>query len=302
MKIFEFIKSLLPNFSRSRVVEDARISRAQLETIVIPAYSEAERVMTNWNFVSAEVQSMLLTFSRIVKQPRGTNMIVALRSGFDKILALHAAIDDRVKKSFEEEIELAGITFYKVNLIHILEMINFTSGYSLTLLNYVYIAEGAKLGAGHPQLRQALTTDEVKEVEKKFIEFCMAFAILTRQLKDIQGALDTIPDIVAGNGEDLTIGSTIGEHKVDPLGMSSGFSNVTHNPIYRIRLMVAEHHANNYKKNLELQKVLELRLLNMERARNNEEPDAALEREINYTQSRIQGLERKLQLEEESVA
>jgi hypothetical protein len=301
MKIFEFIKSLLPSFSRNRVVEDARISRAQLETVVIPAYSEAERVMSNWSFSSSEVQDMLLTFSRIVKQPRGTNMVVALRGGFDKILALHSAIDDRVKKSFEEEIELAGITFYKVNLIRILELISFTSKYSLKLLNYIYITEGAKLGI-EGQLKQSLTPNEIKTIEADFIQFCMAFAILTRQLKDVQTALDTIPDIVAGQGEDLTIGSTIGEHKVDPLGMSNGFGNATHNPIYRIRLLVAEYHANQYKQSLELKKVLELRLLSMERARNNEEPDAALEREINYTQSRVQTLERKLQTQEESVA
>ena len=79
-----------------------------------------------------------------------------------------------------------------------------------------------------------------------------------------------------------------------------GFTTVSSNPIYHLRLLVAEAQANRYKEASELKQVLELRILNLAKANQNS-PDAHLQKEILYTQSRVDAATAKMREYEESV-
>jgi hypothetical protein len=126
--------------------------------------------------------------------------------------------------------------------------------------------------------------------------------MLAKSKQEVEKIIDTIPDIVINISNADAVSSTIDAGKLSPFsshGLIQGNSQtIFNNPIYHIGLMVAEWQANRYKLSKETKKVLELRLLNLQMIQQ-KNPDAKLEKEIEYIQSRIQGLDFKIKKMEE---
>jgi hypothetical protein len=307
MSILTYIRNLLPSFKKDRVIEDARIIRTELETVSIPSYKEAEKIFTKWDFKSKEMQDFTKIFSRNIKTSSAfgnkDNLVVAIRKGLEALLVSHDLVEDKLQKYLEEDVVAEGITCLKANLIQCLEGISFVSKYSYKFLNYIYVVETAvKTEANAEEYIQSnFSKAEIDYIEKSFVPFCIAFGALTKTKIEFEKTIDKIPDIIINASNSDAVASTIDNEKLSPF-MTTGFisDSVLINPIYHFALMVAEYQANQYKVSKETKKVLELRLLNLELI-NQRNPDAKLQKEIEYIQSRIQGLDYKIKKMEESV-
>ena len=55
MEILKYAASLLPNFKKDRLLEDARIVRTELQNSTIPSYKQAMDVLNN-KVVSKEIK------------------------------------------------------------------------------------------------------------------------------------------------------------------------------------------------------------------------------------------------------
>lgn len=298
MKILSYIKSLLPRFGKDRMVEDARIALAELQSVTLPSYREAEKFFDAHRFESEEAKNVEAVFARSVKMGRGENLVSAIRKGLEKTIEFHKVIEEAIDDKFQEDVVIGGVTVLKLNVLRSLEMITFSVRYAAKLLNYLYIVETAAIGGDDRYIRNSLSPAEIEWVQKALLDFTVCFGAITKSRKEVATILESLPDVVIGE-DSLAAVATLGEARVDPFNirLMSGFSS---SPIYRIRMIVAEYQANKYKQGQELKTVLELRLLNLQ-SLVDQTPNASIERQIDYTQSRIDKLGSQLRKVEESV-
>ena len=296
-----YISGLLPRFSRSRIIEDLRINRTELETVSIPSYSESVKTMGTWDFKSEEAINLIKVFERNVKTPKSENIISSIHKGLIKLKDVLDVTEDRVERIMEETIISDGITCLKANLVRTVEISAFVSRYSVKFLNYLYVVETAALKADPRYIRDNYSPAEIMAIEKSFTDFAIAFGVVTKTKQEFTKMMDDIPDIIISKGSADLVSNAMDNDKIDPLKLS-GFnpSSTTFNPIYHIGIMVAEWQANRYKESKETKKILELRLLNLQLLKE-KAPNAKLEDEIAYIQNRIQGLDHKIQKMEQDI-
>lgn len=287
MKIFDYIKSLLPRFTKDRLTEEARVTLSELETMAIPSYHAALEGLKVRSFSSDHILDMEKTFKRNVKSSNKTNLIEAVSDGLEVMLKNHKIIQGYVDKVFEEEVIIAGVSVLKVNLIRLLELHSFCTRFALKLLNYIYVLETAAVQGNERYVKDSLSAGEIKWLDDNFLTFCFAMSACTKSEKDVTEILNGIPDLILSEGAEAAIAS-VGDDRADPFSIRTmGF---TSSPIFHVRMIVAAYQANRYKEKKELKTVLELRLLNLKRNME-KNPDAALEREIEYVQSRVDKLD-----------
>ncbi len=302
MEILSFLKSLLPSFTRDRLEEDARETLAQLERSVIPSYQDATAITRTLH--SSAGKNLNTLFGRntpSINGGRGDNFVQVICDSLPKVLETQIAMQEILDKKFDKDIVLGGVTIYKVNVIQLQELISFTTRFAAKLLNYLYIVETEAVGGDNGYVKDSLSPGDIAYIENNFLDFCRAFDTVARGRKIIVESLGNLPDILVGGDpstDEATIAS-LNQKQIDPLNMSrvSGFSR---SPILHIGTMVAEWQINRYKEMAETKKVLELRALNLQRL-HDKQPDAKLEKQIAYIQSRIDGYSTKMRKVEESL-
>lgn len=292
MDILNFFKMLLPKFSKSRVLEDARITLSSLETVAIPSYVAADTGLKSKKFKSKQIDAYTKLLQRNVKIKNGDNIVTIILRSLEKVQANLRILSDKANEEFEDEIVVAGITILKLNIIKLINIYSFTVQYSLKFLNYIYILETAELNADDRYVKDSLSAGDIKWLEDNFLNFCLSMNVATKSDKEFVSTLDSIPDIALGTSPDATVATLGGLSKVDPFGTST-MRGFTGSPIYSVRMMIAQYQAFKYKEAKETKTMLELRLLNLQKALD-KSPDAALEKEINYTQSRVDNLNAEL--------
>lgn len=308
MNIISYLKSLLPSFKKDRVLEDSRIVKTELETVSIISYVEAEKVFTGWTFKSKQMQDYIKIFNRNFKPGAGfgakDNIVTSIRKALEKLLETHGVVEDKLQTHLEDVIMTEGVTCLKANLLQMLEGISFISKYSYKFLNYIYIVETSTQNDQNEAefIKSNLSPADIAYIESSFVYFTVLLSTLAKSKQEIEKIIEKIPDILINSTNADAISSTIGHDKLSPMsnhGLIQGPNpTIFNNPIYHIGLMVAEYQANRYKLSKETKKVLELRLLNLQLIQQ-KNPDAKLEKEIEYIQSRIQGLDFKIKKMEE---
>lgn len=284
MSFITYIKSFLPQFSKDRVAELARINQTEIDTLVIPSYKEAEAGLKTRDFKSKSIKDFSNTFKQNVGIASGDNIVTAIRKAMENVSKNNKYISDKTEETFESEVVIAGVTVLKANLIRLLELNSFLTRYSMRFLNYLYILETEAVNADPRYTKDSLSMGEIAWLEKSFLDFCFALRVCSKSDKEVTKLIANIPDVVLGEGAEAVI-QTLGESKVDPFNTKS-LSGFTNSPIFHVRLIVAQYQANRYKEQKELKKILELRLLNLQNSQAGN-PSAATEKEINYIQSRV---------------
>lgn len=289
MKIASYLASLLPSFGKDRVIEDCRLTRNEIVEFTHPAYHTAAPFFKGWKFKSALLENQSATFSRMVKT-KG-NIIETIEEGFKPILENLDQIEKLVAANYSEDVAGGGFTYLKANLLQLVECIAFVSKYARKFLIYVYVCETAEFPEGGTTLKDSLTPFEIEWINSNFITFCTAFSIVSGNPGNVKKLIEDIPDIVVTPENAGTLGATVGESKIDPFQMR--LIPYWTNPIYHVGMFIAEWQADRYKAAKEELKLVQLRKLNLEKLEA-KKPDAAVQKEITYMESRIQGINFKI--------
>lgn len=295
MKIAHFLASLLPSFGKEQVVEDIRLTRGELTEITEPAYKSAAEVFKSWRFKSKHLDDDFAQFKRMVKSG-SDNMVVAIDKSLKTVVENLDTVDELINQTYNEEVAGAGLTYLKANLLQFVECVAFVSKFARKYLIYIYVCETAELDdqAGDNRMEkiaESISPAEIEWLKKNFLSFCTAWNVVTTGSSQLKKALNDIPDVVVTSDNVHTLGATMGENKIDPFQLK--LIPVWLNPIYHIGMFVAEWQASRYKAAQEELKLLQLRKLNLQRLQQGK-PDAKVQKEIEYMESRIQGLNFKL--------
>ncbi len=302
-KITQYVGSLLPMFKRDRVSEDARVLRGNLEQFAIPAYKQASINFANLKIKSKLVQEKYQDFNRIVKKAQGKNVIDAIAAGLDYISESLDVIDKQIDKRMEDQVASAGTNAAGITIIRSLEVMTFATNYALLFLNWAYWeetkAQGGESRFGEP------SAGELKFINDKFPDFCRAMNVYVQNHSIFEKLIESIPDVTIGTDTANGALAVFDSNTVDPLGFSAKLI-FTHprdyeNPIYHIGMVVAEYQNSVYQRNKELKMMLEMRALRLQQVLD-KEPNAQVEKELEYTQSRVEGLNAKLRKYEKKVS
>lgn len=290
MKTQSYLASLLPSFAKDQVLEDIRLTRTELEDITLPAYEHALPLLKSYDYKSKALDADMAQFKRTVTASSG-GFVTVVNKALKTALENLDEVEAMVTKTYSEEIAGAGVTYLKANLLQLVETIGFVSKYARKYLVYIYVCETAEFEDGDTVVSESITKAEQEWLRANFLSFCTALNVVSTPRASFKKSIDDIPDIVVTNDNAHSLGATVGEHKIDPFQMR--LIPVWLNPIYHIGMFVAEWQANRYKAAQEELKLLQLRKLNLERVSDGK-PDARVQKEIKYMESRVQSLNYKI--------
>lgn len=297
MRLSDFISSILPRLRKDEVLEDLRITAGELANVVTPAYVDANKYFKSSKFESPEAQEAIKTFYRNYKADRtNKNIVVEIHDRLPNLLKNLQFVSEQNDDLLERDILKDGLTAKKAILLRAAEQLSFISRYSIDLLNYLLVVETLKKG-GHAERAAPI-------IEKKLIDNVVNFgrllAVYGKDPEDFVEVFDTLPEVVVNEKTYAALAAAYSADKLDPMEtlLMSGFEA---NPIYHIRLIVAEWQADRYKVYKDKKRMLELRLLQL-KMMDDKNPDPKIEREIEYVQNRIEGIEFKMAKMEKSVS
>lgn len=299
MKLYDFAKGLLPSLEKNRVVEDLRVTLAELENSVLPNYSQGSEFFKLNKIKSDALKDLSDIFYRNItdKSAKQSSIIADVYKRLPNLIENTKRIQELVEANLERDMIREGLTASKITIIRAAESISFISGYMLDLLNYAYVQETTYIVEDGGDLDFSI--GKIKHVENNMSRFAKMVGEYAIQPDEFRKVLKDIPEVVINEKTQLSVSGVYKESTLDPFntGYMVGFY---YNPIYHLRLAVSEWQAGRYKANKDKKKVLELRLLHL-KLKSENKSDPKLEQEITYLQSRIDKIERDLKRVEEDL-
>lgn len=288
MSIENFVKSLMPEFEKSSILNDIENSRKALTEITIPAYTQAEKSMKVAGWKSGTHDYIQQTFvaetkHRNIKDVPGT-IILGLNNAVKSLDILSGLVED----NFRQEVTAASLTYKKAAIIQVISAITMFGDYALRLLNILLIAETK--GMSSEEFRTSKQREFVY-LNRDLRAFCAVLKIMLDGPAKVKSQISGSAELIIHPDKATAVKAVQGPSAVNAFP-ALGFT-VIWNPIYHIRMRWAEFQVARLRAAKERKEILQLRLLYLERQREGKS-DAALERQIEYTQNRINDMDYKI--------
>lgn len=302
MKLISVVQAFLPHIDKNKVLEDLRVTTAEIENFGLASYSHASDYFKTNKIKSLADKNLGEVFYRnfdVQGAPKQSSFVadiarrlVFIKDNTDYVLAL-------AEELYERDIINEGLTAKKAVLLRAASNLSFISRFSIDLLNLVYVNEAIEANAAVEESMQ-LSPAAIKHVNDNVANFARLLSDYGIPNKKFSNIILGIPDVVVNAKTADSLKGLYKEQDIDPFTsvFKAGF---TGNPIYHLRMQVAEWQSNRYKANKDKKKVLELRLLHLRMLQEGKN-DAKLEQEINYIQGRVDKINRYLVEVEDSVA
>ena len=283
MSIFNYLKSLLPTFGKDRILEDLRLSRTEFQDFRL-AFKEADKVLGKLK--SKQAQELARVASNLGLSFKGGESIVGFLSRNQENIIDNIDLMERlVKQEMPDTVAAQGLDLRQINFVQISEVMSFSARFSrflvsyLTRLEFDMVAEDKKL-----EVSSDIMPYEHEAFDKGMMPFIVAMIQLSKPVNEVQEALASIPDMLVADTNYNVLKSTLGEKKIEPLGLTR--QDFEWNPIYHIRMNLVEGRELRYRECKAQLSCLQLQLARNRLAAQGKQ-DARLEREIAYLTNMI---------------
>lgn len=289
MSFINFFKSLVPNFERTRVLEELELARKTLLEDTLPPFQTVteQKVFIGSNpFKSPAVKRINSVYAR--ETGARSNFVTSLTLVLSNLAEGFPELEKYVEQSFSTKtVDKLALTYNKVALLRVISLINFVTLYSRRVLLYTYSKELIATGSDFAASGEPFTKSEVKWLEDHLTNFSRCVKIFAQPVRQILNTLEGVPDIVYDPEKENDVKSMVGAQKMDPLriGFIPGISSV----IWFIGSQYVEFQARQFHRAVEERRALELRLAQLQAARLGQ-VDAATERTIAMTEQRLRDL------------
>ena len=285
-----FVSSLVSIFNKDTVIEDIRVTRGELDKLQV-TYNFAADLARTWKFKDDTIKSMVAQFKSSVSGPDNGNPIVHIARNIKIIQENLNTAEKLIQANMNGQMSAAGMTYKQAALLQYVNAIYLVSKYSRKWLNMIFTYESSHYEDSGTIIEESITKAERKWLENTFRDFLIAYKAATGDSAKTLAKLNEIPEINVSEGDDKTLGSTIGLGKLDPL--QTGIIATKMNPIYFTRMIIAEWQVARFNEAKEELRLIELRLQLM-RELEKKRPDAKLEKTIQQTESRVQAMQAAL--------
>lgn len=296
MNILEFSRSLLPDFTRARILEDIEVTRRELNEATLPPYRTAEDLFGKKKLLSTYSQTFESVFDRDVKINHKGNFIVGIYETLENMVENIDMVERLVHKRFASDVIKDAMTIFKLNLLQYVEMMSFAVKYARRLLIVVLTAEVN--AANKENEMDGILDSEIQYLAAGRDSFNRGIRVMSDKKKTVEDRFDSIPEIGASDDAIQMANATAEPLDLDPFAF--GLIPLGLNPIYHVRLAISEWQAKRYRTAEEESRMLEFRLLQLQEiAKGNK--DAALQQQIEYNQNRLNKLRYSLKEMEEDA-
>ena len=290
MNFYNFIVSLFPTFKRDDILDAAIGTRKSIMEHSLTAYESADQVWGKTPFTSKEIKGLEKQYKSEVGISTRQSMIGDILFALQNSLKVLDYVVQKGKVIYSDNEASAGLTFQKATILRVVSASDFVNKYSLDLLNYIYVCETKDTDAGKDT--EGISKAEEEMVISQFMDFCVAIRVLKVNMESLEKSLAELPDATVSDMTEKTFISTMGAKKIDPLNLR-GFS-VRKNPFFIFGMLEAEKQEKKYKAKKEMLELIQLRLMNLQKIRDKKQ-DASLDKEIEYYQSRVTGLNHEIE-------
>lgn len=284
MNIKSFFLGLLPNFERSRIIEDIESLRIQVRDNLLPAFKNSETLMKANAYKAQLSNDFNGAFGVAVPKYRGHTFFQAMLGFLATSLDKLDFLDRIVPEMFAQDVTKESLTYRKTFVLQYLSALRFVDKYASMMLLRMVAAETYASQGRTDLIDSQLNQAELKWLAQNREAFFQAVKTLDISVKDLGHALETAADVRVMPDRIAALVQTLGVDKVDPLRM--GFIVSDMNPIYFMRKVYAEFQVKRYKAKLEEKTLLELRLLQLKQAQSGKQ-DAKLDKAIEYSEGRL---------------
>lgn len=301
MQISKFIRSMLPELDKRECLSDCQITITELKEVVLPVYKSAEDCFRGFDFKSDEYGFFQQVYS---SHPMGSKkkLVPVIHAAAEMAIKNMEVLDRLIHEHFTDDSVAIGLTARKVNILKAIEAGAFFAKYARKWLINLYVVETRKVDGSDKLVAspdEGLAPAEVKWVGDNFINFIIVMNALSEQPSQVHDRLMKIPEIIITEENEKTTEAQFGKTVLDPLSL--GFIPVILNPIYHVRMMIAEWQTKRYKEAKEELRVLQLRKLNLEKIVA-KKPDARTQKEIEYTEERAKSISYEIAMMEKRNA
>lgn len=293
MKLLDFVKSLVPHVTKNTIQEDLRVTLKELDTVVLPSFKAASDYLSvnkpdnrNYNTLTSDLKRAL---NGVKARRRGADPITEV---YYRLLNVRENVENVSKKidaALSQDVVTSGIEADKAAYIRSAGAISFISRFSLDFLSVVYAYEADEKG-GESHLKKPV----ILYVERHIRDFGILLKGYGCDSSEFDKTIRRIPPVLIGSGSTnlaAMVQDSVDRDEIEA-GLMPGF---IYNPIYHLRLPIAEWQMKRYEAAKEKKKALEIRLLNYQyQQENNEDTPANLDKEIQYNQKRVDDLDRYL--------
>jgi hypothetical protein len=291
MKLPQFFAALLPNFERSRIVEDLDMLRTEVKDNLLPAFKHAAQLTHGKPFKSSLVNNFNEVFVMTMPEYKRVGFIGGLLSFYTTLDDKLEIIDKMIPELFAKDVTKESITYRKASILQYLSAVRFINEYSArSLLRFLTAEQFAALGKDE-QIDTQLAPAELKWLTENQQAYLQAIKVLSIPVKDLATALGQIPEISVVPERYELVAQSVGYQNLDPLKL--GLISGNWNPIYHLRSLWVERQVEAYKRDKELKRALELKLLALKQAYDGKE-DARLGQQIEYVEGRIAKLSQSI--------
>lgn len=297
MKLLNFLQSLLPSFDKARIIDNITQIKDSLNTNTLPPLATIAELAGDRKFKDDWVKGFNEQFLAKVKlntRTRG-NFYVVMHEVMKNISENIPAIEHLVDSYFADDIMRESMTIVRANLLQYMETMDFAIRVTNRLLIVTMdMEEAAVTGTSFE-----IPAGEIKWIESRLTDYYSAMTIMAGSKADVETRFKKMPDMNVNPENINNINAVAGQSEVDPFGF--GFIGVKMNPIYHVRIALAEYQIERYRLDKEQKTMLELKLMRLKQLDDGSN-DARLQKQIAYTQGRIDNLNYKIKKMEEDYA
>lgn len=185
-----------------------------------------------------------------------------------------------------------GLTFNRKALLQIIDMVDFFTGYTALLINYITAEEVASVAGTN------IDVDNVGPIDMQYMKlhtvpFAISMRVLGTPINKLKADYAEIPDVVFDENNYDEMVAAWGTEKVDPMGMNGvPFPLST---ILRARLFLADHAMDKYEETVKSAELAQMRIAYYRKRQTEQgkEGDAGLENMIANLEKDLTKLKRK---------
>lgn len=304
-----FVRTFLPNFSKSTVTNQIDMLKQELQTKVLPPYVSANSSETGmqgknpfsakWN---AQVNSKIMSDGRMNFKNRAfkgmpLNCVELIYQVLNQMSDKLTYLDELIDKSFSNDIVNAQLTYQQANLLRLAEMSEFFLIYARRLLINIFNNEYKHLEA-RPSVGEPFVKGDLKWMDENLSAFVGILAIYSQDKENFIRANKSIPELVISDDkDDIAVAQKVHGRSLDPHNL--GFIPYVFNPIYHIRMAIVDWRHNRIEAAKAERELLELRIQQYIMKRNGVD-NAKMDQIINNAQERLKRLNKKISDMEES--
>lgn len=302
MSVIQFLKDIVPNFERSRILDDVASQIDYLDKTAIPSFRNAGKVMAGRRLVAKQSLEFVGGVFYVLPKYKPRGLFIGMAEYLEQVRATLGQLEGVVTEMFGEDVTKETLTYRKTTVLSYLSSARFVAHYATSMLSLVLAAETSEaLQQDTPGfLEQQLTKAERMVLENNAQRFLDTLPLLDRKPEAVIQAIETIPEMTVSDDKDKLMNQTAGQQQLDPLKLNFGpIPSLT--LLYRARQFVAEWQHDSYKAGVEEARVLELRIMDLKYALAGKQ-DAATQKVLDVTKGRLDKLRARLRDYEERYA